>query len=352
MFNVVRKVEYIVVGNGLAGIAFCEQLRAAGKEFVVFDDHSQQSSSVAAGLYNPVILKRFTKVWNAKEQLALALPKYKALEKLLDVKLDYQLPVYRRFMSIEEQNDWFTASDKPILEDYLSTQLIKNTNEFITANFGYGEVLYSGRIDTTQLVRSYRTFLNQNNQRMTESFDYHLLTTAADHVVYKTIKARYIVFAEGFGISKNPYFNYLPLQGTKGEMLTIKAPDLNMDFIMKSSVFIVPLGNDLFWIGATYERQDKTHSITENARAELVDKLRRIITCDFEIITQVAGIRPTTKDRRPLVGAHEDYKNVFVLNGLGTRGVMISPYVAEQLFNHIEYGHALDPVIDIKRIKD
>lgn len=346
-----RKVDYIIVGSGLAGIAFCEQLRATGKDFVVFDDHSQQSSSVAAGLYNPVILKRFTKVWNAKEQLALALPKYKALEKLLEVKLDYQLPVYRRFMSVEEQNDWFIASDKPILEDYLSTQLIKNSNTSITANFGYGEVLHSGRIDTVQLVRTYRTFLSRNNQMVKEAFDYKLLTITADYVVYNTIKAKYIVFAEGFGLSKNPYFNHLPLQGTKGEMLTIKAPDLKMDFIMKSSVFIVPLEHDLFWIGATYERQDKTHSISANAKGELIGKLKKIITCDFEIVTQVAGIRPTTKDRRPLVGAHEHHKNVFVLNGLGTRGVMISPYVAEQLFNHIEYGHVLDPVIDIKRIK-
>ena len=282
-----RNVEYIIVGSGLAGIAFCEQLRLAGKDFVVFDDNSQQSSSVAAGLYNPVILKRFTKVWNAKDQLALALPKYKALEELLGVKLDYQLPVYRRFVSVEEQNDWFTASDKPVLEEFLSTQLIKNSNTSISANYGFGEVLHSGRIDTSELVRAYRTFLNNNNQRIEGAFDHDLLTIFEDYVLYKTIKSKYIVFAEGFGISKNPYFKHLPLQGTKGEMLTIKAPDLNMDFIMKSSVFIVPLGNDLFWIGATYERQDKTHSITENAREELVGKLRKIITCDFEIITQL-----------------------------------------------------------------
>jgi glycine oxidase len=117
-------------------------------------------------------------------------------------------------------------------------------------------------------------------------------------------------------------------------------------------VFIVPLGDDLFWIGATYEREDKTHSITENAKDQLVNKLQQIIKCDFKIVKQVAGIRPTTKDRRPLVGSHSDFKNIFVLNGLGTRGVMISPYVAQQLFNHIEAGEPLDSEIDIKRIKN
>ncbi|MFT4805681.1 MAG: glycine oxidase [Psychroserpens sp.] len=347
-----KHLDYIIVGNGLAGIAFCEQLRAANKKFVVFDNNSQRSSSVAAGLYNPVILKRFTKVWNAKEQLALAIPKYKTLEHLLGVKLDYQLPVYRRFVSVEEQNDWFTASDKPVLEEFLSTNLVKNTTDVIQADFGFGEVLHSGRIDTLQLVKSYRNYLLKDDKLKLEEFQHELLEVTPEYLAYKDISAKYIVFAEGFGIAKNPFFSHLPLRGTKGEMLTIKAPDLKMAFIMKSSVFIVPLGDDLFWIGATYEREDKTHSITENAKDQLVNKLQQIIKCDFKIVTQVAGIRPTTKDRRPLVGSHSDFKNIFVLNGLGTRGVMISPYVAEQLFNHIEAGELLDPEIDIKRIKN
>ncbi|OUS03351.1 FAD-dependent oxidoreductase [Flavobacteriales bacterium 33_180_T64] len=344
-----KEVDYIIVGSGLASIAFCEQLRRAKKKFVVFDDKSQQSSKVAAGLYNPVILKRFTKVWNAKSQLELALPKYKELEKLLKIKLNYKLPVYRKFSSIKEQNEWFTASDKPVLSDFLSTKLIKNTNRFIAAKFGFGEVLHSGRIHTKQLVTSYCEYLLKKSQLIQEAFNYELVAVHSQYIQYKNIKSKYIVFAEGYGLSKNPFFNHLPLIGTKGEMLTIKAPDLKMNFILKSSVFIVPLEGDLYWIGATYEREDKTHTITNNARQELTDKVKQIITCDFEVVEQVAGIRPTIRDRRPLVGVHQEHKNVFVLNGLGTRGVMISPYVAEQLFNHIELKSDLDPEIDINR---
>ncbi|WP_460218058.1 NAD(P)/FAD-dependent oxidoreductase [Psychroserpens sp. MEBiC05023] len=344
-----KHVDYIVVGNGLAGIAFCEELRAAGKDFVVFDNNSQQSSKVAAGLYNPVILKRFTKVWKAKSQLELAMPKYKALEQLLQVKLNHKLPVYRKFASIEEQNEWFIASDKPVLCDFLSTNLIKNANSFINANFGFGEVLHSGRIHTTLLVKSYGEYLERISRLISEEFQHEALKMDSDIIQYKDITSRNIVFAEGFGVTKNPLFKYLPLVGTKGEMLTIKAPSLKIDFILKSSVFIVPLGDDLYWIGATYEREDKTYTVTDNAKEDLVEKLKQIITCDFEIVSQVAGIRPTTRDRRPLVGRHPDYKNAFVLNGLGTRGVMISPYVAEQLYNHIESESVLDPEIDIKR---
>lgn len=346
-----KRVDYIIVGCGLAGIAFCEQLRLAKKDVVVFDNTSQHSSRVAAGLYNPVTLKRFTKVWNAKAQLELALPKYKQLEELLSVKLDYKLPVYRKFASIEEQNEWFIASDQPVLSDFLSTTLIRNTNSFIDAKYGFGEVLHSGRIHTTQLIKSYHKYLKEQNQLIQDAFDYDALEVTSEYIQYKNLKSNYIVFAEGYGVSKNPFFNHLPLHGTKGEMLTIKAPDLKMDFILKSSVFIVPLESDLYWVGATYEHQDKTYNITDSAKVELVDKVRGILNCDFEIVDQVAGIRPTTKDRRPLVGSHHEHKNMFILNGLGTRGVMISPFVALQLFNHIEKGDSLDTDLDVKRLK-
>ena len=42
-------------------------------------------------------------------------------------------------------------------------------------------------------------------------------------------------------------------------------------------------------------------------------------------------------------------KNLAILNGLGTRGVMVAPTVAKQLFNHLENNQKLDPEIDIKR---
>jgi len=67
------------------------------------------------------------------------------------------------------------------------------------------------------------------------------------------------------------------------------------------------------------------------------------------VIEHVAGIRPTVKDRRPLVGRHPEYSNIYVLNGLGTRGVMIAPYVAQELYNYIQHDIPLDPEIDIKR---
>ena len=344
-----KKVDYIVVGCGLAGVAFCEQLRRHNKSFIIFDDSSQQSSLVAAGMYNPVILKRFSEVWLAAEQLRLAKPFYSQLEKLLNVKLDYELKLYRKFTSIEEQNTWFLAMDKAKLEPFLSKKLIKNSNSNINAPFGFGEVLHAGRVDTNTLIENYLGLLGSNANLMKESFQYNELIITNKAFVYNDIKADRIIFCEGFGMKKNPFFKHLPLNGTKGEILTIEAPDLKIDYALKSSVFIIPEGNHLYSVGATYNWEDKSHTITEEAKVELVSKLQNLLNCDFRIVDQVAGIRPTVKDRRPLVGSHKENDKLYVLNGLGTRGVMIAPYVAQSLFNYIESGKALNPEISIDR---
>jgi glycine oxidase len=114
-------------------------------------------------------------------------------------------------------------------------------------------------------------------------------------------------------------------------------------------VFILPLGDDLFKVGATYNWKDKTDLPTEEGKIELIDRIKEIISCDFEIIEHYAGVRPTVRDRRPLVGTHLDFKNVHVLNGLGTRGVMLGPAMAKALFENIENDVSLDKEIDIIR---
>lgn len=345
-------IDYIIVGSGLAGIAFCEELEAAGKKFVVFEDASQHSSSVAGGLYNPVILKRFTPVWNADAQMSVALPFYEKLEKKLQIQLDEKLAVLRRFSAVEEQNMWFEASDKPKLSKYLDTHLVINTNKAINAPFSLGKVKETGRIFTETLLEAYRNYLQEKNSLYMQSFKYKNLQLGEDSVSYKNIQAKRIVFCEGFGVKQNPYFSYLPLSGTKGELLTIKAPDLNVDAVIKSSVFIIPMANDTYRIGATYNWTDKTNHPTPEARVELVEKLSKLINCDYKIIDQVAGIRPTVKDRRPLVGVHPKHGRLSILNGLGTRGVMIGPTVAKQLYQHLEHNIALPDEINIKRFED
>tara|TARA_R110001583_G_scaffold102654_1_gene249251 strand:+ start:9606 stop:10646 length:1041 start_codon:yes stop_codon:yes gene_type:complete len=343
------EVDYIIVGLGLAGLAFAKELENHNKTYIVFEDNSQNSSIVAGGMYNPVILKRFTPVWNAESQLKIALPFYEELEKECNNKYHYKVDIYRIFKSVEEQNNWFIASDKPMLSKYMNAKIAHEKHQGIIANYGYGKLNNTGRIDTKSLLEDYRKQLLAKNLLLNESFDYSKLELNSEKVKYGDVEARKVIFCEGFGLKNNPFFNYLPMQEAKGELLIIHAPNLNIDFLIKAAVFVLPLGNNYYKVGATFNWKDKTKLPTEEGKKELITKLDSFITVPYKIVEQIAGIRPTVKDRRPLVGKHPKHQNLAILNGLGTRGVMIAPIAAIALYNYLEKGIALDNEIAIDR---
>ncbi len=343
------EVDYIIVGLGLAGLAFIEILEKNNKAYVVFENESQNSSKVAAGMYNPVILKRFTPVWNGTKQLQVALPFFKKLEDKFKAKYLQDVPIYRVFKSIEEQNNWFTACDKPLLTEYMDVKLIPNTKKEIIAPFGFGKLKHTGKLDVNRLLKDYTAYLEEKNTIQKETFYHNDLEIGEVKIRYKKIKATQIVFCEGFGLKDNPFFNYLPMNEAKGELITIHAPKLQINYLLKAAVFVLPLGQDLYKVGATFNWKDKTQKPSKAGEMELLMKLDMTINTPYTIVNHVAGIRPTVKDRRPLLGIHPKHKQLAILNGLGTRGVMLAPTMAKSLYLHIENKTPLDKETDISR---
>ncbi|MHC5201861.1 NAD(P)/FAD-dependent oxidoreductase [Myroides sp. LJL119] len=343
--------DYIIVGSGIAGISMAETLEQNNKSFIVIDSHKRSSSLVAGGMFNPVVLKRFTEVWKVEKQLEVAKQFYPNLEKKLGIKFWYPTALYRRIYNTEEQNNWFVACDKPSLQRYLEPKLSRVKVTGVDSKFGFGIVKDTGFLETNELIEFYRKYLLSKQMYLCEEFNYNLLSYTSEGIAYRDIKAKNIIFAQGIGLQENPFFKDLPLDGTKGELLVVRIPNLDIDFMLKGNVFVIPLGNDLFKVGATYNWQDKSDLPTSDARKELIAGLKEIIDLDFEVLSHVAGVRPTVKDRRPLLGRSLESDRIFVLNGLGTRGVLLGPFLAKELFNHIEYGQELDENISIHRYK-
>ena len=352
-----KKVDYIVVGLGIAGISFCEELEHHQKSFVVFDSSKDASTKVAAGVINPVVLKRFTPVWNAKKHVSSSILFYQQLSKKINHKLFKETSMFRIFKSVAEQNNWMVASDKKELENFLDPKIINQNIPHVKGSFGFGKVNSTGRVDTVALVENYKIYLERINSFQNNEFDYSLLAIKNQQIIYNHIIAKHIVFCEGAAVVKNPYFpkkekrSEAPtLIPNKGEYLIVKSIDLKLDIMLKSSLFIIPLGNDYYKVGATYDRDDVSVQVTIQAREELVSKLKEIITCDFEVVDQVAGLRPTTRDRRPFLGSLNESKQMVFFNGLGTRGITAAPSLAKILFNYIENNTEIPNEINIRRI--
>ena len=343
------KVDCLIVGSGLAGLCFAETLVQKGRSFAVISDDSQSASEVAGGLYNPLILKRFTLAFQAAEQLDYAMPFYANVEQRLRRQFDYKQEVVRILHEPAEQNRWFEARDRKGYERFMDDTLLQNTTPQIKAPHKLARVLETGRLDTAAFRSAYREWLEAQGLLIQERFQYDRLEITGDVLHYGVIEASHIVFAEGFGLKQNPFFNHLPLQGSKGELLTIHAPELREERVVKSSVFIIPLGNQHFRVGATYDNHNLNQETTDKAKDYLLSQLDKFLDTPYTVVAHVAGVRPSVSDRRPLVGQHQQYHQLWVLNGFGSRGVMIAPFASMALYQAIFEDQALPEELDIRR---
>ncbi|MCZ4319289.1 FAD-binding oxidoreductase [Aequorivita viscosa] len=345
-----KKVDYIIVGLGIAGISLCEQLQKQNKTFIAIDSGREGATAKSGGVFNPTVLKRFTAAWNASLFYPAAVNFYTELSKKLNKKLFVETSVLRIFKSVEEQNNWSVASDKKDLRQFLSSEFLKNTNTAIKASYGYGEVLGTAHIETELLLSGYREFLQEAGLLLSENFQYEILQYIDSSVNYKNITASKIIFAEGAKAIENPFFPEQAIIGNKGEYVLIKAPELQLDALLKGSLYVIPAGKNVYKVGATYSRDDYTDIPTELAKNEILSKLKTFVNCPFEVIGQTAGVRPTTKDHRPLLGSLKENRNLVFFNGLGSRGFLMAPLLAETLLNSLENKEALPKEMDIQRM--
>jgi len=345
-------VEFIIVGLGLAGWSFVRLLQQEGRTFKVWERGGTSATHVSAGIYNPVILKRLTLAWKAPEWLPYALEVYRAFEKIhKGRKLIYPMAVHRRFTSIAEQNEWLAASGRPVYERFLNG--IRNEDlPGIPAPFGFGIMKNTGLVDTALLVDLLKNDLQRQGMLINRPFRHDDLEIENDGIRYEGEKARYVVFAEGYGLTANPFFRYLPLRGTKGEALELSLEE-PPGVPVKANIFLLPLPYrpGRYLAGSTYAWKDKTPLPTTEGRKYLEGELKKFYKAAYKVEGHRAGIRPTVADRRPLLGQHPKYRSLFVLNGMGTRGVILAPMAARLLLDFIDGKRDLPPETDIRRFE-
>ncbi len=344
--------DFIVVGFGIAGMSMTYQLLSNGYKVMVIDNANTKASVVAAGMYNPVILKRFTLAWDAHEQLNYAKTFYNDLSVFLDIEINEELNILRKFSSIEEQNKWFSKLDNPILSEYMSSDVFTDSINGISSPNGYGMLSNTGRINVQLLNDSFVNYLKTNNSFFKDEFDHESLSVS-DTVSYKHISSQNIIFSEGYHMLKNPFFKHLPLIGNKGSYITVNCPNLKLNKALKSFYFLIPLNsNGYYKFGATYQNKFSDTNHDQETKDHLINEFKSLVDLPFTLIDQQTAVRPTVVDRRPLVGCHNEYDNMYVLNGMGTRGIILAPTASLSLLNLIKYNTPLPSEIDIIRFKN
>jgi glycine oxidase len=349
--NPSETVDYIIVGQGLAGSSVALQLIRRGKKIVVIDESfANHSSRIAAGLFNPVTGQNLVKTWMADTIFPYLHQYYTEVEALTGKKFFHPMKLYRPFGAVSEQNDWMGRTEDPMYRSYVeSVDLRSPFVGELRDEFGGMILKQCGFLNTAAYVDALRQVIQSANKFIEEVFNYDALKIEADHVSYGNLKAEKIIFCEGYRNDRNPWFNKIPIRPLKGETITIKS-QWQRHVILNRGVYMVPgIGSDEWRVGSTYNYNVTEPGVTEKGRKELSEKLSDLINFPFTIVSQDWGIRPTTIDRRPILGTHRESERLVIFNGLGTKGVSLAPYFSEVLIRWVMGEGPLHKDVDVTR---
>lgn len=342
--------DYLIVGQGLAGTSLAWHLHNSGKKILLVNDSSLPSSSkVAAGIFNPLTGKKLVKTWLADDIFPYARKFYSGLEEKLNTKIVHQASIFRPFRSIEEQNSYLSRTSDPGIAAYIQDTKLEIIPEHVHTPYGGMEVIQSGWIDLPVLLEKSKEYFKVDNQCVETSFAPEELIFSEEHVIWKDKTFDKVILCQGYFAKDNSYFNWLPFTPVKGQILEVEIENLSGNQIVNQGIFILPVSGSRCRVGATYSWENLNWDCTESAREELEEKLKPILKVPHKITGQVAGIRPSSHDRRPMLGLHPHQPRLGIFNGLGTKGVTLAPFFANEFTEYLVHDKELNEAVNIKR---
>ena len=330
--------DLIIIGHGLAGGVLAETAINRGMRVRVF--HAAkigQASRVAAGVVNPIVLRRMTPSWRAAEMLAHAKAFYTTPHW-------HAMPMARIFANVQEENYWKRSEIDPQAAPFLSReQRVDVDRADIDRGIGYGVVNGCAWLDVNTWLDEQRAELIRNELFREEWISKEDIVGQDDHVLVKGESASFVVQCEG------PFTAVPGLVPARGELLTLRIAGLGLKTMVHRGAFVLPLGNDLYRVGSTFAWDNLFTGPTEEGKRVLLERLLKITRAPVELIEHAAGVRPATRDRRPMIGRVGSGSRIAVLNGFGSRGVLLTPWGSAHLLDHLFLGATIDPEVDVAR---
>ena len=340
--------DVIIIGRGIAGVALSETLHAMGKRVMMFDmPKANAASPAAAGVVNPVVLRRTTLSWRAAEMLDIAEPFYRSLERGYDRAFWHPMPLVKLFHNEREASEWAMRMSDHDVGPFLTQGEVSGFDAAkFNAPHGYGIVQRCVWLDVQAMRQAHAEKWSAMHALMEQEVLPQDVRATDDGVQVYDVSAPLLVWCTG-AFSDQP-----GLAPTRGELLTLRLPEMKTDVMVHRGGFLLPIGNDRYKLGSTFAWDDVWSGPTESGREELMRKLKSL-TPQPPLLGRgaggevSAGVRPATRDRRPILGQVGPHQAVF--NGLGSRGVLLAPWCARHLTGHLFDGTVLDHEVDAAR---
>ncbi|ATX80125.1 Glycine/D-amino acid oxidase (deaminating) [Mariprofundus aestuarium] len=345
-------IDTLIIGQGLAGSILAWQLMKSGqKTMVISDDAPPSASRVAAGLFNPVTGKRLVLQTHAETIIPAAKELYRELEAHFDQRFFHEKSMLRVIKDAKEHKSFEKRSKDPAYAQYLG-EICDPPASLISSNEVF-EQHSTGYLDTNRLLDCLRDYFIAQESYRSALCNYNDLTITDKTISWSGIKTQRIIFCEGFMGKNNPWFNWLPFQPAKGEILSLRTDHSLPDQIINGGKWLLPVHDGSYKTGATYDHDLSSITPSEAGKAELIDGMQKLFSSaiEFELLDHKAGVRPNTLDKQPFIGLHPRQPEIGIFNGFGSKGSMLIPYYSKAFAMHLIDGSPIPVEADICRIQ-
>ncbi|NNE93757.1 MAG: FAD-binding oxidoreductase, partial [Verrucomicrobiales bacterium] len=318
-------------------------------------DEPETSSKVAAGIVNPITGGRLAASWRVNEMLPFARKFYWDMEEELNLQVFHHTRIARLFRDRDQKSEWLkkSADHAEQFESFLdSAPDFEISGEAFHADSGGFEVKQAGWLDVPVFLQAVQNHLLERLGYAIANFDPSDLEVSDSGVKWKRIESQTVVFCQGWEGNQNPFFDWLPMNPARGEILEISCdhPDAAAEKrIVNRNGWLLALGDGTFRAGSNYDHQFESTEPTPEGRQIVEEKIRGLLRPEFEVTGHRAGIRPIIRQSRAVIGRHPAKERVAFFNGLGSKGVMNGPLLAAQLADHLVHGAPLDEEVDLRR---
>lgn len=344
----------LILGAGLAGCTLAWRLQQAGQPFhLVGSSHLPGAAKVAAGIINPVTGRWMTKSWRFDDFAPEAADFYRAIEQQFALKLYHPLPAVRFCLNAEDAKRARRRSRNPRYANVLAqTETINSESSGFKNPHGKLAISGAAYVDLPRLIDTLRAHFQSTGDYADRVFAYQDLAQNEIGWSYDGQCYQRVFCCEGAALSNNPWFHHLPLTPAKGETLLCHSDGLKLEQkLYHHGKWLLPYPDGSFRIGASYDENDLSPTPTDAAREQLSQAFQAMTETPhtLDILDQPAGIRPSTADARPFLGAHPTETGLYLFNGLGSKGASLAPTLSRELIEFIFNGTPLDPEADIRR---
>ncbi len=336
-------IDFLIIGQGLAGSLLAWELINRGCNIIIIDNGKENASQIAAGLINPVTGMRFVKSTNVDNLLPTAKQCYSQLANIFQQIFYVEKPMLRFFRDDKELEQCINRTHDANYLDYLGEITHSNlTINNLTAPFGLIEQMQTGYLLTQPLLACLKEFFIARNSYRQANINYpdiYLQPTLS----WKDISPKRIIFCEGHHATHNPWFNWLPFQLAKGEILTLEHQYSLPDKIINFQNWLIPLNNQQIRLGATFDRENINSLPSELGKNNLLKNLQSISPklMPTELINHKANIRPCSLDKQPLIGHHPQYSQLSIFNGFGAKGSLQIPWYSQHFADSLIHNNFL-----------